>query len=433
MQGVLVLGAGLAGLACARRLPGCRVFEAAAHPGGHAYSHPQGGMHFDQGAHISHSKDPEFVQMIHRIAKAVVSVQPSIVRNVWQGRWLSYPVQNHLHELPVELRAQALTDLIAAQVSPEPSEPEDYRAWCLRQYGACLTERFYDVFTAKYWRLPAQELATDWLSGRLLPAQLPRIIRGAFGLPAQEQTVFAQFRYPRHGGFHGFFASLADDLNLVCNERAVELDTTRRRVRFESGRCEHYDWLASSIPLPVLARITRQLPPELRSQAERLRHTRLLCVNMIVARPRLTDCHWFYVYDAEIDAARVSVPSNLAPGSAPPGCTALQAEIFRLPEEPLSVDALITRTVEQLGALFDFQPHEVRHLGHGVVPYAYVISDHQRAAAVESLRGWFEAQDVFTMGLYGRWKYVWSDEAYRQGQETAATILERAQAKRQSA
>jgi hypothetical protein len=27
------------------------------------------------------------------------------------------------------------------------------------------------------------------------------------------------------------------------------------------------------------------------------------------------------------------------------------------------------------------------------------------------------------MGLYGRWKYVWSDEAYRQGREVAQHIL----------
>src|SRR5262245_49331356 len=323
MEGVVILGAGLAGLGCARGLPGCRVFEAANHAGGHAYSHCQGGVHFDQGAHISHSKDAAFVQMIHRIAGKVVSVHPSIVRNVWQGRWLTYPVQNHLHELPVELRAQALSDLIAEHTRPALSEPDNYRAWCLRQYGIFLTEQFYDVFTAKYWRLPAVELTTDWLSGRLLPSQLPRIIRGAFGLPEQEQTVFAQFHYPRHGGFYGFFASLPDGVNVACGHRAIELDTAGRRVCFHNGRCEHYEWLASSIPLPVLAGITLELPDELRRRAERLRHTRLLCVNMIVACPWLTDCHWFYIYDPHIDAARVSVPSNLAPGSAPAGCTAL--------------------------------------------------------------------------------------------------------------
>ena len=46
MESVIVLGAGLAGLGCARELPGCRVFEAAAEVGGHAASHPLGGAWF---------------------------------------------------------------------------------------------------------------------------------------------------------------------------------------------------------------------------------------------------------------------------------------------------------------------------------------------------------------------------------------------------
>jgi protoporphyrinogen oxidase len=425
MQGLVVLGAGLAGLGCARLHPGCRVFEAAAHAGGHAYSHLQGGVYFDQGAHISHTKDADFSRLIHGCAGDVVPVSPSVVRNVWQGRWISYPVQNHLHDLPLELRGQALTDLIAAHVAGAGGEPENYREWCLRQYGACLTERFYDVFTAKYWRLPAHELATDWLGGRLLPSQLPRIVRGALGLPDEEQAVFARFHYPRRGGFYGFFSPLADGLNLCLNERAAEIDTEQRRIRFHSGRVEFYEHLASSIPLPTLAAITMDLPNDLREAARRLRHTRLLCVNLVVARPWLTDCHWFYCYDAALDAARVSVPSNLAPGSVPADCTALQAEVFRLPDESLVVDEIVERTVAQLGALLQFQPGELRHVGHTLAPFAYVISDHQRAPIVTALRSWYEARGVFTMGLYGRWKYVWSDEAYRQGQETARAILTR--------
>jgi protoporphyrinogen oxidase len=146
---------------------------------------------------------------------------------------------------------------------------------------------------------------------------------------------------------------------------------------------------------------------------------------MVVARPQLTDCHWFYCYDAAFEAARVSVPSNLAPGSVPDGCTALQAEVFRLPGEPLVVDEIVERTVAQLGELLQFQPRDLRHVGHILTHFAYVISDHQRAPIVAALRTWYETRGIYTMGLYGRWRYVWSDEAYRQGQETGQAIRAR--------
>ena len=62
----IILGAGLTGLGAARELPGSVVYEAKDHPGGHVYSHHQGGLHFDEGAHICHAKDPEWVELLKK-------------------------------------------------------------------------------------------------------------------------------------------------------------------------------------------------------------------------------------------------------------------------------------------------------------------------------------------------------------------------------
>jgi len=424
MGGLIILGAGLSGLGCARSFPGSRIFEAAAHPGGQAWSHEMGGVHFDRGAHICHTRDDAFRELIEQAAGQVVTVSPSIVRNRWEGRWLTYPVQNNLRELPLELRIRALSDLVEARAQAH-LKPANYREWCLQQYGVMLTERFYDEFTAKYWRVPAEALATDWLGGRLLPSMLPRIVHGAFSQAPEEQAVFARFRYPARGGFFGFFETLYRDLSMTLGERAIEIDAARKLVRFESGRIEAYDALASSIPLPDLVRMIHEVPAELSNLAARLRHTQLLCVNLIVDRPRLTDCHWFYIYDRGIEASRVSLPGNLAPGSVPEGRTALQAEIFRRDDEAMEIDALVAKTLEEMGALFGFSRWEVRQAGHVHVKRAYIISDHCRAQTVAALIDWLQQRDIHSMGLYGRWEYVWSDQAYRQGCETAERIAAR--------
>jgi hypothetical protein len=68
----------------------------------------------------------------------------------------------------------------------------------------------------------------------------------------EEQSSFAHFCSPAAGGFFGFFAGLYRGVELHLRQRAVEVDWRRRRIRFASGRCEDYDRLASSIPLPVL-------------------------------------------------------------------------------------------------------------------------------------------------------------------------------------
>lgn len=423
MDGVIVLGAGLSGLGCALELPGARIFEAKSHAGGHAYSHDLAGVGFDEGAHICHSQDPEFLKLLEQSPTPQVKISPSIVRNAWQGSWLTYPVQNHLRDLPVDLRIKSLNDIVQAFAGREGAPPpNNYRQWCLQQYGATLTEQFYERFTAKYWRVRMEDLATDWLGGRLLPSQLERVIEGAFRAEDEGQAVFSRFRYPARGGFFSFFASLYDGLPLTLNERAVEIDTIHQQVMFSSGRRESYTALASSIPLPELVRITKDMPPALRDLAAKLQHTQLLCVNMIVNRPALTDCHWFYVYDLDIDAARVSFPGRLSSTSVPTGQTALQAEVFRRHDESLPVDVLTERTVNQMAQLLNFDVGDVAAVAGVPVRYSYIISDHDRASIVAQLCEWFEARDIFPMGLYGRWKYMWSDAAWREGRRAAVQI-----------
>jgi protoporphyrinogen oxidase len=414
----LILGAGLSGLGCARANPGARVFEAADHPGGHAYSHEVGGVHFDEGAHICHAKDPDWLALLYGAAGEVERIDASQVSNYWQGHWVSYPVQNHLCELPLDARVAAMKGFVQALAERRSGEPKNYLEWCRAQYGDYLTDHFYRLYTDKYWRVSMEELGTDWLGGRLLPSQVDRIVEGAFGVPQDSQAVFAQFHYPARGGFFSFFRSLYDRLDVRYGMKAVEVRPGQRQVVFENGQVEEYEKLASSIPLPDLVGMIPDAPSDVRAAAACLRHVQLLCVYLIVDRPDLTPCHWFYVYDPEIEISRVKVNSNVAPKSVPTGQTALQAEIFRRPDEPMPVEELVAGAVADLGRLLNFAAADVRAVEPQIVPHAYIISDHQRAAAVDCIIPWLEGQGIYPMGLFGRWKFIWSDAAYRSGRES---------------
>ncbi len=443
----IILGAGLAGLGCARALPGARVFEAAPHPGGHAYSHEVDGVFFDQGAHICHAKDPDWLKLLYECAGEVEQIGASRISNHWNGHWVGYPVQNNLSELPHEARVEALKGFVQALSSRSTAEPANYLEWCRTQYGDYLTDQFYRLYTDKYWRVPMEKLATDWLGGRLLPSQIGRIIEGALGKPRESQAVFARFQYPARGGFYSFFKSLFEALPAEYNMRVVEVDANRKEVVFENGEKEAYQRLASSIPLPVLVRAIKDVPSAMREAAACLRHVQLLCVNMIIERDAgceerdegglfghsglrspvsgLTPYHWFYIYDEDVDVARVKVNSNVAPQSVPEGRTALQCEIFRRMDEPMDMGALTEKAVKDMGGILGFDPErDVVEVKPVHVPYAYVISDLNRAHAVNTIIPWLESQGIISMGLFGRWQFIWSDAAYRSGEKTAGKIRE---------
>ncbi len=59
-----ILGGGLAGLGFYKGLGTGIIFEKDSRPGGHIKSKNIQGYTFDQGAHICHSKDPEWLEMI---------------------------------------------------------------------------------------------------------------------------------------------------------------------------------------------------------------------------------------------------------------------------------------------------------------------------------------------------------------------------------
>lgn len=421
---VVILGAGLSGLGAARHLPGSVIYEAKDHAGGHVYSHLQGGIHYDEGAHICHAKDEAWKRELFASAGDVVHMTQSQVSNWWHGRWVTYPVQNHLRDLPADLRIRALTEIVAAQMKAPERAPAHYEEWCRNQYGDFLTERFYKEYTDKYWRTPMAEMDTDWLAGRLLPSQLERIIHGAIAPLDEKQSVFSSFHYPARGGFFSFFARMYEEVEVRVNKRVVAVDPAARRVRFADGDEVGYERMVSTIPLNDLVRAMASAPDAIRCDAESLRHTQLIGVNIVINKPALVPYHWFYIYDPDIEVSRVKVLSNIIPGSVPPGTTVLQTEIFRRDDEVFDAAALARRAVEELGPVLGYDPQvDVGAVNHLVVSHAYTIPTLGRQAAVDRIAAWLEGQGIVTAGLYGRWKYVWSDQAYAAGKEAALRLV----------
>ena len=157
-------------------------------------------------------------------------------------------------------------------------------------------------------------------------------------------------------------------------------------------------------------------PPAIRAAAAKLRYIKLLCVNMVVCREHLTDAHWFYIYDPDVDVSRVKVISNLTPNAVPPGTTALQCEIYRRGDESMDVSALQVKAARDVARILGFEPdRDVASIGSVEARHAYVISDLQRQKAVDEIVPWLRSRDIHPAGMLGAWKFIWSDAAYAAG------------------
>ena len=223
---VLVLGAGLAGLAAAQRLErggaDALVLEGQAAIGGHTRSVERDGFVFDEGPHVLFTSDEDVRAHLVPAAGPVLT-QQARVANYYQGSWLTHPAQCNLAGLDPDLVARCILDFLAID-SDRPAA--DYEAWCRNHLGDAFFDEFTARYTRKYWTVEARELTTEWVSDRVYRPSADEVVRGALGVGAGTgQHYITTFSYPASGGYQAFLEGLAGDY----------------RVRTGSGRLETND------------------------------------------------------------------------------------------------------------------------------------------------------------------------------------------------
>ena len=53
------------------------------------------------------------------------------------------------------------------------------------------------------------------------------------------------------------------------------------------------------------------------------------------------------------------------------------------------------------------------------IKYAYIISDNKKEKRVKRIKKYLSNYNFYPFGLYGDWKYYWTDQSYYKGQEMA--------------
>lgn len=431
-SGIIILGAGLAGLSAAHHLGGtCEVFEKQPYLGGHCRTKRVDGFNFDEGAHVFFGQDECSRDFVWKpLGDEMIPHRAEIWNHYGARRYGRYPVQANAHALPPELATRCVIDFIQAQRQPEP-EVRNYREWCYGSFGKTFADEFMLRYARKVWTVEPHELTIEWLGskvgGRISRPSLEQVIRGAIDPEPQPLNYLTEFAYPARGGFGRIVEPLASGVSWVrlgCGVARIESEA--RRITFSDGSVRTYDAAISTIPLPSLVRLTVDAPPEVRAAADRLMWTSIRCVNLGVARPDIGPGHWVYFYDHDIPFFRVSFPSQFAPDNAPPGHSSISCEIAYSRRKPLVEHQLIERVVDALRRIGILRRSDRIAVEDQIdIPYAYVVFDFNRAPSLRIIHSWMERVGLYPGGRFGEWGYHWSFEAIESGQRVGARVAER--------
>lgn len=428
---VLIAGAGLAGLSTAYHLRDTRslVVEREPHVGGTARSFPVDKFTFDVTGHLLHLHHDYTRRLISDLLDGQFF---RCERRTWifsEGAYTRYPFQANTFGLSEKTVDACVLGFLDAYYSGARNAPNlgrrNFRDWSRAVFGDGISEHFMIPYNEKLYQTRATRLTADWC-GRFVPQVRPEeVMKGALQPQSKRFGYNATFWYPKRGGIQILSSRLAERVKRVETGVSLEwVDWRARRARLSDGREIDYRRLVSTLPLPELLRRLQNPPVAIRRAAGRLRYASVLCLNIGVSRPRISDASWIYFPESRFPFYRVGFPMNFTPHVVPQGCSSMYVEIPMSWASGKSESAIMRVVRSRLIDAGILKPSDrfpvIQFLP---IRYAYVVYDRNRQAALDVLFPFLERNGILSIGRYGGWKYSFMEEAIRDGQAAAETLL----------
>ena len=430
MSRILVIGGGLAGLSAAFHLKDHDpvVFEKESAVGGICRSFSQDGFTFDVTGHLIHLKNDYTKELLGSLLPDAFVAHERSAAIYSKGCVTPYPFQANTHGLPPEVVKECLLGFVES-LGEDPTAATDFHDWVGRTFGAGIARHFMLPFNEKFWKSDLRTITADWVSWSIPKPSLEEVVNGALGMTNRGMGYNPKFLYPSDGGIDCLPNALARSVADIRTDHAVaSIDAATKTVRFANGREEAYDFLISTMPLPILYDLLSCPEPALLDKASKLRVLSVLDINIGIDRADVCDQHWLYFPEDEFIFTRVGFPTNFSKAVAPPGTTSMYVEVTHQRDPKPNPETTFQRALDDLKRCGILKADD-RILTRQFIdiPHAYVIFDRHRQAHLEALIDYLEERDIFPAGRYGRWEYFSMEDSILSGKAASESVLERIQ------
>lgn len=425
---VVVLGAGLSGLAAGVRLGDRAVLlERDARPGGLVRTTCFNGYWFDHVVHLLHFYDEPTERYVRALLGPDLAACPSEAWVETPVGTVRYPFQVHLAGFGPDIANRCVEDFATALAASPDQPPGNFEDHLLATFGQGMCDLFLFPYNRKLWKRPLHTLAPAGFQWTIAHPDFEQVSRGARAASSGFAPYNARGWYPRPPqdspvrGMELLTRALAAQCaDLRVNHRVEEIDLEARTVVVRHGdnrRMFRYrDACAATLPLPELLAICKQTPDALRAASRRLVRNRVLTIALGVRGPRpATLGHWRYYSDPSLIFNRLVFMHEFDPGTAPPDGWGILVEITEPAEAPLCpTDDLLRRVQADVRRVVPFPPDAAIVEAHVMcIDPAYVVFTLDTADVVERALQFLRAYGVEPLGRYGRWEYSSMSQAIR--------------------
>ena len=345
---LVVLGAGPAGLAAAWR--GARtglstvVLDRAAAVGGMAASFDVAGVRVDHGSHRLHpATAPRILADLRGLLGDDLQLRARHGRLRVAGSWVSFPLRpaELARALPPSMVARILAEAVTGPLRRCPRVPLAQRRGELTSYadvlrrglGATVYDALYGPYAEKLWGLPGEEIDAEQ-ARRRVTADTPWKVAARM-LHRDRSGQGRAFHYPRRG-FGQIVEALAQaaadagaQIRLGAEVDRVIASEDGVIVGTADGATHTGRQLFTTVPLPVLARVTEPAPdPSAVRAASSLRFRSMVLLYLVHSGRPWTSFDAHYLPGPGTPITRISEPANYRDSAADPaGRTVLCCEL----------------------------------------------------------------------------------------------------------
>ena len=410
--GTIVIGAGPAGIGAGLALGGrATVLERAADAGGLCAAVEMDGALFDLGGHSFHTPHPQ-------IRKLVFDALPMEEqrRQAWcyvKDEWIPYPFQkNFAHSSDASIVSECRAGLDGVERRGESRNLDEHLE---RRYGAGITRHFLRPYNEKLWGPDLTRLAVDWTGERIASADGTAKPRTGERTPLRDDSLVA---YPARGAYGEIFRALSRRLpHLRFGRSVAAIDPATRTLSTAAGECLAWDSIVSTLPLPILLGMLPAAPERLRHSVGRLVALPLRLVLVALEGRLESSVQRVYCAGGEMPGHKIVLNHNSSRYlRALPRHGILVEVSGASAADPLSAGELRDTVIAGLRRMkllaADDRVASARVID---LAFGYPVPTRDRAAIVEESRAWLAGQGIHTVGRFGEWAYINSDEALHRG------------------
>lgn len=422
MKKTIILGAGISGISAAYHLKknglSGKIYEKNNSWGGLCDNFEITGFRFDKFIHLSFTHS-EYVKSLFGESSEIIKHLPNPI-NYYKGHWIKHPAQNNLYPLDVQEKIKIIKEFVELKFMGTTDNIENYEQWLKAQYGNYFSENFAMKYTEKYWTLPASNLETKWVGNRMYKPNLEEVLEGAMSQETPNTYYAQEMRYPTIGGYKSFLNGMAKECDINLNKEALLIDVSKGSVIFSDGTSKDYGKLISSIPLPEICKIIKNIPKDVLEASKKLKYTSGALISIGFNKEINMKNLWMYIYDEDIETSRIYSPSIKSPNNTPFGCSSIQGEVYFSGDKPLNfndLDELLESEIENYIRMGLFNKEDIAVKDIRIEKYANIIFNHDVYKNRKIVLDYLNEIGIISIGRFGEWEYFWSDQALLSGKK----------------